>query len=208
MELRPENISPSGKEQLLALARNAGVLRARDLGKYGIARAYLRPLVEEGFLERVGRGLYALADLEPTEHQTLREAMVRVPNGVICLASALRYHGLTTQNPRKVWLQIESRSRIPKVDHPPLIIVRASGVSFTEGVEIYDSDGIRLHVTSVARTVADCFKYRSTIGLDVALEALKQCLIERRASRDEIRRFARLCRVERVMTPYLEAYTI
>ena len=203
-----EPTTPGKEEQLATLARAVGVLRARDLERHGIARAYLRPLVESGVLVQAGRGLYALADAEPTEYQTLLEAMVRVPRSVVCLASALRFHHLTTQNPWKVWLLIESGSRVPTADYPPLMIFQASGASFREGIETHMVDGIPLRVTSVAKTVADCFKYRSKIGLDVALEALKQTLQERRATRDEIRRYAKICRVERVMTPYLEAFSI
>jgi predicted transcriptional regulator of viral defense system len=203
---KPEN---HGREaQLVEMARRVGVLRARDLESHGIARVYLKVLVDRGILVQAGRGLYALADAPITEYQTLLETMVRVPRGVICLASALRYHNLTTQNPWKVWLMIESGSRVPKMDYPPLLIFQASGASFTEGVETHVVDGIELRVTSIAKTVADCFKYRNKIGLDVALEALQQALVQRRATRQDIRRFARLCRVERILSPYLEAYSI
>lgn len=198
----------SHTEDLLMLVRERGLLRARDLYHSGIPRLYLSLLVEKGDLVQIGRGLYAVADVALTEHQTLLEAMVRVPYGIICLASALRFHGITTQNPWKVWMMIESGKRIPRVDYPALQVVQASGTSFHEGTELHTIDGVTLRVTSVAKTIADCFKYRSKIGLDVALEGLKQTLQEHRATREQIRLFAKICRVERVMTPYLEAFSL
>lgn len=228
MRLIDSNALPAPREeQLRVLARETGVLRARDLDSHGIARAYLKPLIEQGVLLQVGRGLYALAEAKDDEqtraisegiqdeHQTLIEAMVRVPYGVVCLASALRYHGLTTQNPWQVWLLVDARKRIPKVDYPPLLFFQASGAAFTEGIETHAipgrenmADGRSLRVTSIPKTIADCFKYRNKVGVDVAMEALKQCLLERRTTREEIRRFARLCRVEKVMQPYMEAFSL
>ena len=169
---------------------------------------YLRPLVARGVLVQTGRGLYTLADAEVSEYQTLIGASLRLPHGVICLASALRFHGLTTQNPWKVWMLIETGKRLPKIDYPALLVFQATGPSFTEGVETHVVDGASVRVTSAAKTVADCFKYRNKIGLDVALEALRECLRERRATREELHHFARLCRVDRVMQPYMEAFAV
>jgi len=196
------------EEQLAQLARGAGTLRARELEQHGIARSYLRQLVASGFLVQTGRGLYTLANADVSEHQTLIEAALRLPHGVICLASALRFHNLTTQNPWKVWMLIETGKRVPKVDYPPLLVFQACGPSFTEGIETHVLSGGSVRVTSVAKTVADCFKYRSKIGLDVALEALRECLREQRATREELHHFARLCRVERIMQPYMEAFAV
>lgn len=196
------------QKQLVDLARTAGLFRARDLDAHHIARAYLRPLVEDGVLIQAGRGLYALADTEVGEHETLREAALRVPHGIVCLASALRFHGLTTQNPWKVWVLIETSKRVPQVESPPVLVFQASGTSFSEGVEEHTIDGVLVRVTTVAKTVVDCFKYRHRIGLDVALEALRQCLEEGRATREELHRFAAICRVDRVMTPYMEAFAL
>lgn len=204
----PTGPATGRQRQLLHLARELGVLRSRDLHRHGIARAYLRPLVENGVLVQAGRGLYALADTPVSEHQTLLEAAVRVPHGVVCLASALRFHDLTTQNPWKVWMLIETGRRVPRIDAPALLVFQASGASFGEGVEEHVIDGVPVRVTSVAKTVADCFKYRHRIGLDVALEALRECLRERRATREDLHRFARICRVDRVMTPYMEAFAL
>jgi predicted transcriptional regulator of viral defense system len=195
-------------EQLAELAQQSGILRARDLEDHGIPRENLKRLVETGTLAHLGRGLYALADAPVTEYQTLLEAMARAPQGVIALASALRFHGLTTQNPWKVWMLIETGSRIPRSDYPALLAYHAGGDSFQEGIETHEIGGRELRVTSVAKTIADCFKYRSKIGLDVALEALRDCLDERKAAREELRHFGRVCRVENRMNFYLEALTL
>jgi predicted transcriptional regulator of viral defense system len=195
------------QEQLVALVATQKILRARDLAAHGIGRDNLKRLVEDGALEQVGRGLYVATDAPLTEYQTLLEAMSRAPLGVIALASALRFHGLTTQNPWKVWMLIETGSRIPQSDYPPIVAFHAGGDSFQKGVDIHYIEGCEINVTSVAKTVADCFKYRNKIGLDVALEALEECLRERKATREEIRHYAGVCRVERVMKPYMEAYS-
>lgn len=201
-------INTKCEEQLLQLASTVKTLRARELDQHGIARSYLRQLVARGVLVQTGRGLYTLADAEVSEYQTIIEASIRLPHGMICLASALRFHGLTTQNPWKVWMLIETGKRLPKVDYPALLVLQASGPSFAEGVETHLLDGAPVRVTSVAKTVADCFKYRNKIGLDVALEALRECLRERRATREELHHFARICRVDRVMQPYMEAFAV
>src|SRR5580700_1903142 len=196
------------EQQLIQLATDVKTLRARELDRHGIARSYLRDLVARGVLVQTGRGLYSLADTEVSEYQTLIEASLRLPHGVICLASALRYHALTTQNPWKVWMLIKTGARMPKVDYPALLVFQASGASFAEGIETHILGGTHVHITSLAKTVADCFKYRNKIGMDVALEALRDCLRERRATSQELHYFARICRVDRVMQPYMEAFAI
>ena len=140
-----------------------------------------------------------------TEHHTLAEACVRVPHGVVCLLSALRYHDLTTQAPFEVWLAVETDKWRPVVDYPPLRIVRFSGAAFTEGVEEHLVEGVTVRVYGVAKTIADCFKYRNKIGLDVALEALRDVRDRRLATNDALWRYAQVCRVANVMLPYLEA---
>ena len=196
------------EQQLIQLVTEVKTLRARELDRHGIARSYLRDLVARGVLVQTGRGLYTLADTEVSEYQTLIEASLRLPHGVICLASALRFHGLTTQNPWKVWMLIKTGTRIPKVDYPAVLTFQASGASFAEGVETYLLDGTPVRITSVAKTIADCFKYRNKAGLDVALEALRECLRERRTTREELHHFARICREDRIMQPYMEALAI
>jgi predicted transcriptional regulator of viral defense system len=195
----------SSTEKLLAIVRNAGLIRAKDLAPLGIARVTLTRAVRTGQLERVGRGLYGLTTRSVSAHGTLAEVAKRVPNGVICLLSALRFHGLTTQAPFEVWVAIANKAAAPRLDYPPLRVVRFSGAALFEGVEQNIVDDVTVRVTSVARTVADCFKFRNKIGLDVALEALREAWREKRMTSDEIWHYARLCRVANVMRPYLES---
>jgi predicted transcriptional regulator of viral defense system len=198
---------PSRKDRVLNLARRAGVLRPRDLDAEGIPRVYLRRLLAEGLLERPGRGLYVAADLRPTPNHSLAEACKRVPHGIVCLLSALQFHELTTQAPFQVWLAIDVKARLPKVDSPPLRVVRFSGPALDRGIKEHRIEGVAVKVYTPAKTVADCFKYRNKIGLDVALESLRDCWKKRRATMDELWRAAKTCRVANVMRPYLESLT-
>ncbi|MCP5544205.1 MAG: AbiEi antitoxin N-terminal domain-containing protein [Akkermansiaceae bacterium] len=183
----------------------ATVLRSRDLESRGLARSRIREAVEAGALERVGRGLYALQGAELSEHHSLVQAARRVPKAAICLLSALRFHDLTSQNPHEVWIAIGPKDRLPRVDQPPLQVVRFGGGHFNLGLEEHEIEGSRLRVYSVARTVVDLFRYRNKIGLDVALEALREGWRERRFNLAEINRIADECRMTRVMKPYLES---
>ncbi len=194
-------------ERLIELARSRGLIRPCDLAPFGIPRVSLTRAVRRGLLERIGRGLYGLPGREVSAHGLLAEVARRVPKGVVCLLSALRFHGLTTQAPFEVWLAIENKALAPKLDYPPLRIVRFSGKAFTEGVEEHVVDSVTIRITGVAKTVADCFKYRNKIGLDVALEALREAWHERRMSSDDIWRYAKVCRVANVMRPYLDSLT-
>lgn len=197
----------SQKERVLALARRKGVLRPRDLDALGIPREHLRRLHARGLLLRPGRGLYVPADARPTENQSLAEACKRAPRGVVCLLSALQFHGLTTQAPFEVWMALGEKAWLPRVDYPPLRIVRFSGPALTTGVEEHPISGVAVKVYNPAKTVADCFKYRHKIGLDVALEALRDCRRRRKATMDELWQAARVCRMANVMRPYLESLT-
>ena len=190
---------------VLRLLRRKGIVRASDLERYGIPRVYLTRLCQKGLVERVGRGLYRLARAETSEYITLAEAAKLVPNGVVCLLSALSFHGLTTQIPHEVWMAIDVKARRPKVAGVPLRIVRFSGKALTAGVEIHRIDGVPVKITCPAKTVADCFKYRNKIGLDVALEALRECRRQRKCSLEDLWHYAKICRVANVMKPYLEA---
>ena len=181
------------------------MLRPRDLDAYGIPRVYLSRLHDRNLLLRVGRGLYVTADLEATEHHTLAEACKRVPHGVLCLLSALQFHGLTTQSPSEVWMAIERKARLPLVTRPAMRFVRFSGSALTEGIKDEQIEGVTIKVYNPAKTVIDCFKYRNKIGLDVALEALRDCLRTRKCTIDELTYYAQVCRVAKVMRPYLEA---
>jgi predicted transcriptional regulator of viral defense system len=194
-------------DRILALARRRTFLRPRDLDAHQLPREGIRRLVAAGKLERRGRGLYVLPCSLLSEHETLAAASTRVPGGVICLLSALRFHSLTTQNPSEVWMAIDQKARAPNEPELPLRIVRFSGLARTEGIEEHKIDGVRVPIYGVAKTVADCFKYRRKIGIDVAIEALRDCWHRRRCSVDELSRYAAVCRVTNVMRPYLEAIT-
>jgi predicted transcriptional regulator of viral defense system len=196
---------PSYSQRILEIARKLGVLRSRDLDEYGIPRESLRRLHKRGLLRRVSRGLYILPNAEVTEHHTLAEAGKRVPRGVVCLLSALQFHGLTTQVPSEVWMAIEGKARRPRVDFPPLRFVRFSGAAWETGIEEHPIERVLVKVYNPAKTVADCFKYRNKIGLDVAIEALRDCLRQRMCTTDDLLRYAQICRVASVMQPYLEA---
>lgn len=171
----------------------------------GISRSELKRLNERGLVERVSRGVYALPGAVLTEHHSLAEATRRVPGGVVCLLTALRFHGLTTQNPFEVWMAIEAKAWRPKHDGLKVRIVHFSGQSFRDGVEEHDVAGVRIRVYSAAKTVADCFKFRNKIGIDVAVEALKDFTRLHRGGANDLARFARICRVSRVMQPYLDS---
>ena len=192
-------------EQVLNLARKKGVLRPRDLKERNIPRVYLQVLYERGELLRPGRGLYTLPAEEWTEHHTLAEVCTRIPDGVICLLSALRFHDLTTQDPSRIWIAISPWKHRPKIDHSPVRVVRFSGKALTEGVETHTVEGVPVRIFNPAKTVADCFKYRNKIGLDVALEALRDTWKERRCTMGELWHYAQIRRVANVMRPYLES---
>lgn len=192
-------------ERLIDLVRSQGLIRPCDLTPLGIPRVSLTRAVRRGQLERVGRGLYGVPGREVSAHGSLAEVARRVPKGVVCLLSALRFHNLTTQAPFEIWLAIENKAIAPKLDYPQIRIVRFSGAALTEGVEEHVVDGVTVRVTGVAKTVADCFKYRNKIGLDVALEALRDAWREKRMTSDDIWRYAKVCRVANVMRPYLES---
>jgi predicted transcriptional regulator of viral defense system len=191
-------------QQVLDLVRHLGVLRPRDLEPYGIHREYLRRLEQQGAIVRSGRGLYTLPEADMTEHYTMVEASKRVPKGVVCLLSALRFHNITTQAPFEVWLAIDRKAWTPQGTMLPLRIVYMSGESFHAGVDIHNIAGVTVPVYNPAKTVADCFKYRHKIGLDVALEALRECWRERTATIDQLWHYAKICRVSNVIRPYLE----
>ena len=195
------------EKQILKLAQRRRMIRSSDLKEKGFPRVVLTRLVQKGQLERVGRGLYTLPNPQVSEHTSLAQVARKCPRGIICLLSALRVHNLTTQAPHEVWLAISSKARSPKIDYPPLRIVRFSGPALTEGFDEHDIDGVKVRVTNIPKTVADCFKYRNKIGLDVALEALQEANRSKRMSMDELWYFAKLCRVAHVMRPYIESLT-
>lgn len=191
----------------LNLVRRAGVLRPRDLDAHGIPRTYLQRLLKRGLVERVAFGLYRVAGGELTERQSQVEAARRVPDGVLCLLTALQIHELTTQSPHEVWMAVRAKAWRPRTSPVPIRIVHLSGPAFEYGVEERLIGGARLRVFSAAKTVADCFKFRGRVGLDVALEALRDYRRKHRGGMDALWSAAEVCRVTRVMKPYLEATT-
>ena len=193
------------RARLLTLARKHPILRTADLARHGLHTQLLTRLVADGSLERVGRGRYRLPGATITEHHGLALTAAAAPRGVVCLLSALVFHGVGSQNPSEVWMAIDRRARAPKVPWPPLRIVRFSGRALTEGIETLRIEGEQVRVYSLPKTIADCFKYRSKLGMDVALEALKEAWNRKRIRMAELDAYARVCRVERVMRPYLEA---
>jgi len=195
---------PTKTEALLRLARK-GPVRARDLDQARIPRAYLRRLCERGLLERVDRGLYRLAGAPVTELHSLAEVAARVPHSVVCLLSALQVHGLTTEAPHAVWVLIDRHARTPKLSYPKLEVVRASGQAREHGIESRTIEGRRVQLTTPAKTVADCFRYRRRVGLDIAMAALRDYLRTHRGGVDALVEAARADRVYTRMRPYLEA---
>lgn len=195
----------STSDTILTLAKEKGILRPRDLDSLSIPRRWMSRLNERGQLVRVGRGLYTLPDAVPSSNRSLAEVSKRVPFGVICLISALQYHELTTQAPHQVWMAVPSKARSPKVVDLPIKVVRFSADSFSSGIDTFEVEGVEVRIYNPAKTVADCFKFRNKIGLDVAVEALKDCLRERKATVDQLWNYAKICRVSNVIKPYLES---
>ena len=192
-------------QQIVRLARRQGILRSRDLAPLDIPRRHLTRLIEQGVLLRSGRGLYTLASADVSENHSLAEACKRVSSGIVCLLTALRFHGLTTQNPWEVWMAITPASRKPKLNHPPLRVVRFSGKAFTEGIEHHRIEGVDVRIYSAAKTVADCFKYRHKVGVDIASPALRDAWQKRKVTAEQISHYSEVCRVTNVMRPYLDS---
>lgn len=192
-------------DPVLKAIRQLGLVRPADLEARGIPRANLYRLVREGLVTRESRGLYVAQQHPYTAEHALVQVAKRVPAGVICLLTALRFHELTTENPAEVWVALPEKARRPRLDYPRLRIARFSGLALTEGIETHRREGVELRVYSAAKTVADCFKYRNKIGIDVAVEALRDFNRLHRGGATALARYARICRVARVMQPYLDA---
>ena len=184
------------------------LLRPNDAVSSGYSRMYLTQLAKRGELRKIGRGLYASPLRKETEESGLAEIATKHPRSVVCLLSALSLHGLTTQAPHEVWLAVGSKERAPKMDYPPIRVVRFGGDTLTEGSEVKVIEGIPVQITNVPKTIADCFKFRNKIGLDVALEALKEAWRDKRVNMDDLWHYAQLCRVQNVMRPYLESLAV
>ncbi len=189
-----------------ALIQRKGAVRSRELVDAGVARVQLSRLVAAGELIRLARGVYSAPGVVlPGSEEGVLVVAERIPEARLCLLTALRLHGLTTQAPFEVWIAIGNKDRPPRLDWPPLRVVRFSGEALTAGVETRTMGSKQVRVTTVAKTVADCFKFRNLVGLDVAIEALRDALRARATSVDELWKYAQICRVTKVMRPYLEA---
>lgn len=204
-EHTPTMLCNTHTQRVLDLVGRKGLLRASDLDAIDAPRVVLTRLTAAGVLERIGRGLYRLPDSQGSEHESLATVATKVPQAVFCLLTALQFHELTTQLPRQVWIAMPRGSHVPRFDYPPIKMVQFTGEAYAAGVKEVERDGVKLRVYGVAKTVADCFKHRNKIGLDVALEALKDARARNKASIDDIWRFAKVCRVANVMRPYLES---
>ena len=192
-------------QKIMQYVGQHGMVRPRDIEAIGLPREYLVRLHRQGKLNRPGRGIYTLPEAAVTERHSYAEVAKRIPEAVICLLSALTFHEITTQSPASLWIALVKGARTPALTSPSLRIVRLSGPSLTEGIENHRVEGVRTRVYSAAKTVADCFKFRNKIGLDVAIEALKDSLRQKKANINEIYRYAKMCRVSNVIRPYMEA---
>ena len=192
-------------DRLLDLAKRQPVLQVKDLREHGIHPEHLRRLLRKGLVERKSRGIYRLSETNATEHQALAEIGKRLPQSVVCLLSALAFHELGTQLSPDVWLAVERQAARPTSVNPPLRVVRMSGKAFSEGIGEHSIEGVKVQVYTPGKTVADCFKFRNKIGLDIAMEALRECWRGKKATMDELWRYAKICRVDKVMRPYLES---
>ncbi len=193
------------EQQSLQIIRQLGIARASELEAHGVPRAQIYQLVRKGLVERQARGIYVASRHPFTAEHTLAQVAKRVPGGVLCLLTALRFHELTTQAPAEVWIALPEKARKPRLDYPRLRVARFSGAALTEGIETHRLEHVDVRVYSAAKTVADCFKYRNKVGIDVAVEALRDFSRKHRGGATELARFARICRVTRVMQPYLDA---
>lgn len=191
--------------RIFSLLQQEGVLRPCDLDAHHIPKRYLSRLYQRGLLQRTARGIYIAAHAELSENQTIVEVSKRVPKGTICLLSALVIHEITTQSPFEVWVAIDRKARLPQIKDLPVHIARFSGDALTSGIEYRQIDGVKVPIYNAAKTIVDCFKYRNKIGLDVAIEALKEGWKAKKFTMQDMHKYAKICRVNNVMQPYLES---
>jgi predicted transcriptional regulator of viral defense system len=194
-------------DRIAGEVRKRKIVRPKDLSSLVGSRSHLSNLARSGRIERIGRGLYRDSTSSISDNETYVELAKRVPQGVLCLSSALRYHELTTENPSEIWLAIERGAWTPKIDFPPVRIAHFSEPAFDFGIEIHPLNGVQLRVYSPAKTVADCFKFRSKIGTEAAIQALRATYREKRATMDELWKAAKVCRVSNIIRPYMESLT-
>jgi predicted transcriptional regulator of viral defense system len=198
-------MAASRKDPVVLIIRKLGIVRPIDLEARGVSRSQLYSLVKKGLVQRQSRGIYVAREHPYTTGHTLAQVAKRVPAGVFCLLTALRFHDLTTQSPADVWIALPEKARKPSLDYPRLRVARFSGLALSEGIETHRLEGVEVRVYSAAKTIADCFKYRNKVGIDVAVEALRDFSRRHRGGATELAHFARICRVARVMQPYLDA---
>jgi len=195
----------SFENALKIFQKNNGILRTSKAQKLGVDTKTLAEMVEAGLLIKEARGIYRITNLPPLSNPDLVQVSLRVPHGVICLISALSFHQVTTQTPYKIYIAIPKYAKPPTLDYPPLEVVNLGGNSYSAGIQEYYLDGVLVRIYNKEKTVADCFKFRKKIGQDIAIEALKQYLHEKGRNIEKLLYFARIDRVEKVMTPYIEA---
>ena len=195
----------SKRQQVINFVQENSLVRPRDLKKINLPQDYLHILAREQIIERLGRGLYQWPGKNPGEFQSLVEVSKLAPKAIVTLLSALNFHRMTTQNPHEVWLAIDRKDWRPVISYPPVRYVTMSSDALHEGVERHNIDNVVIQVFCPAKTVVDCFKYRNKIGLDVALEALRDGWSARKFTMDELLKYAKICRVKKVMQPYLES---
>ncbi len=201
MNLTPRQIDKAKKIFL----RHRGVLRTAEAVREGIQPRVLYAMRDAGIIETLTRGCYRLAELSPMANPDLAIVARAVPKGTICLISALAFHEITTQIPHAIDMALPAHTHKPAISYPPVQIYWFSGKAYSDGVETHEIDGVRVRIYSPAKTVADCFKYRKKVGLDIAIEALKLCRQRKRTTGQEFERYAKICRVSNFMAPYLEA---
>lgn len=199
------NIKNTYGQKALHLLRQKGVVRSSEFVKEGIPRVIIYRLLANQQLQKISRGVYCLPEEQFSEKESLLVISTRVPQAVFCLLTALQIHELTTQLPRKIWIAMPLNSRLPKIDYPPLKMVKYSGQAYSEGIEIRKDDGVEYRVYNVAKTIADCFKHRNKIGIDIALEALKEAFAKNKVTIDELWHYSKICRVSTIMQAYIEA---
>ncbi len=192
-------------EQLAQEFESVSTLSSSELQARGYSRPAISKAVESGFIQRVSRGLYTAANFPISEHTSLVQVAKRTPSARICLLSALKFHNLTSQNPHEVWIAIDRKSRKPAYDNPPIQVVRFSGRAYEIAAETHLIEGVEVTIYSVAKTIVDLFRYRNKVGLDVAIEALKEGWRERKFTVSEINSIAKSCNAAKTLSPYLES---
>lgn len=196
------------EKQIRLLLKKQGTVRSQDFSEHDVPRVILSRMVKRGEIERIERGLYRSPNTQMSEKETLVSVALKVPRAVFCLLTALQFYELTTQLPRQVWIAMPHGSKKPAMDYPPLQMIQLTGKTYSEGINTVICDQVPIRIYSPAKTVVDCFKFRNKIGLDVALEALKDALYQKKITSDELFYFAKIERVVKIIMPYMEAMAL